>query len=781
MNGTQAREGRMRQVDEARVNAFCELVAKDQLPKREHQVGLKEAGITPELVKDMFHSQLLSRLLDLKARQMQQQGQGFYTIGSAGHEGNVVLGQLLGLQDILFLHYRSGALFMQRSKLLPDSTPLYDMLLAFAASAEDPIAGGRHKVFGSLPLNIPPQTSTIASHLPKAVGTAYSIPLHKQLNSQGVLAGDALVMCSFGDASLNHSTAQGALNTAAWIHYRHLPLPLLFVCEDNGLGISVKTPNDWVAMSCKQRPGIKYFYADSLDMLAAYQVSIKAVNYVRRYRRPALLHLKAIRLYGHAGSDAQTSYLSPQEIQRQEQQDPLLYSARIVRDLNILSAQEIIAGCQQYWDQISRVAQEVVKRPKLTSRQQVMSTITACSQLRSTPDLPSEAERKSLFGNEWRQLSQPQPLNKLLNYALADLLLQYPQIVICGEDVGKKGGVYGVTSRLQQKFGPARVMDALLDEQSILGLAIGLAHNGFLPIAEIQFLAYLHNAEDQLRGEASTLAFFSQGQFTNPMVIRIAGLAYQRGFGGHFHNDNSLAVLRDIPGLVIACPANGADAVAMLRRAVAYAWQQQRVVVFIEPIALYTTKDLHQAGDNLWAFPYPEPATNKVIEIGEFGVYGNKAPIAIISYGNGVRLAQQAARILEQQDGLPIKLIDLRWLAPIRAEALVKEIQDCSHILIVDECRQTGSISEQLVTLFVEQLQPLPVVERLTAADSFIPLGPAANLVLPQCDEIVQRVRHMWHNYSGVNHNYSGVNHNYPGGNHDMPSTNSELTAGGIA
>ncbi|RDH43867.1 thiamine pyrophosphate-dependent enzyme [Zooshikella ganghwensis] len=755
----------MRQVDEARVNAFCELVAKGELPEREHTIGIKDTGLSPQAVRDMFHSQLLSRLLDLKARQMQQQGQGFYTIGSAGHEGNVVLGQLLGLQDMLFLHYRSGALFMQRSKLLPGSTPLYDMLLAFAASAEDPIAGGRHKVFGSLPLNIPPQTSTIASHLPKAVGTAYSIPLHKQLNSQGVLAGDAVVMCSFGDASLNHSTAQGALNTAAWIHYRHLPLPLLLVCEDNGLGISVKTPTDWVAMSCKQRPGIKYFYADGLDMLAVYQASVKAIDYVRRYRRPALLHLRMVRLYGHAGSDAQTSYLSSQEIQRQEQQDPLLYSARLLLDLNIMSAQDIIAGCQQQWEQVSRVAGEVVKRPKLTTRQQVMSTITACVQQKPLPDLPSTAARKLLFGNEWRQLSQPQPLNKLLNFALADLLLQYPQIVICGEDVGKKGGVYGVTSRLQHKFGPARVMDALLDEQSILGLATGLAHNGFLPVAEIQFLAYLHNAEDQLRGEAATLAFFSQGQFTNPMVIRIAGLAYQRGFGGHFHNDNSLAVLRDIPGLVIACPANGADAVAMLRSAVAYAWQQQRVVVFIEPIALYTTKDLHQVGDNLWAQVYPE--IGQTIEVGEIGVDGNEAPIAIITYGNGVRLSQQAIRILEQQDGLPIKLIDLRWLAPIHVEALVKEIQHCSHILIVDECRQTGSVSEQLVTLLVEHLKPLPVVERITAADSFIPLGAAANLVLPQCDEIVQRVRQMWHTYSGTNEN--------------APSTHSELTAGGVA
>ena len=122
-------------------------------------------------------------------------------------------------------------------------------------------------------------------------------------------------------------------------------------------------------------------------------------------------------------------------------------------------------------------------------------------------------------------------------------MLEHGEIVMMGEDVGAKGGVYGVTQKLIDRFGPDRMIDTLLDEQSILGLAIGMGHNGFIPMPEIQFLAYLHNAEDQLRGEAATLSFFSNGQFTNPMVMRIAGLGYQKGFGGHFHNDNSLAVL----------------------------------------------------------------------------------------------------------------------------------------------------------------------------------------------------------------------------------------------
>src|SRR5699024_4768866 len=128
-----------------------------------------------------------------------------------------------------------------------------------------------------------------------------------------------------------------------------------------------------------------------------------------------------------------------------------------------------------------------------------------------------------------------------------------------------------------------------------------------LPIPEIQYLAYLHNAEDQLRGEAATLQFFSAGAYRNPMVVRIAGYGYQKGFGGHFHNDNSVAVLRDIPGLVVASPARSDDAAAMLRTCVAAGLADGTVSAFVEPIALYHTRDLHEQGDGLWTDPYPSP------------------------------------------------------------------------------------------------------------------------------------------------------------------------------
>jgi 2-oxoisovalerate dehydrogenase E1 component len=246
----------------------------------------------------------------------------------------------------------------------------------------------------------------------------------------------------------------------------------------------------------------------------------------------------------------------------------------------------------------------------------------------------------------------------------------------------------------------------------------------------------VHNAEDQLRGEAATLSFFSNGQYTNPMIVRVAGLGYQKGFGGHFHNDNSLAIFRDIPGVVLACPSNGRDAVAMLRECVRLALEEQRVVVFVEPIALYMTRDLHQEGDLLWASTYEAPGEASPIPLGSVGCRGTGTDLAIVSYGNGFYLSCQAHKVLEDAHGVSARVIDLRWLAPVDADALLAAVGPCGRVLIVDECRVTGSQSEALMALFAEQA-PHIRASRIAAEDSFIPLGRAATLTLPGRDSIV--------------------------------------------
>jgi 2-oxoisovalerate dehydrogenase E1 component len=280
-------------------------------------------------------------------------------------------------------------------------------------------------------------------------------------------------------------------------------------------------------------------------------------------------------------------------------------------------------------------------------------------------------------------------------------------------------------------------MDTHLDETSILGAAQGAGMAGLLPIPEIQYLAYVHNAVDQLRGEAASLQFFSAGQFKNPMVVRMAGLAYQKGFGGHFHNDNAIGGLRDIPGLALATPSRGDDAVRLLRGCVALAKECGRIVVFLEPIALYHERDLHADGDGLWLSDYPAPGD--ALLPGEVGVHG-EGDVLIVSYANGLRMSLQAQRILERDHGVRAQVLDVRWLSPLPLEGIAEAAEGKRAVVVVDECRRTGGgIADAVVADLAERELPVRL-RTVRALDSYVPLGPAANLVLVQTPQIVDAV-----------------------------------------
>ena len=700
--------------------------------------GRPPAGpLAGEQAVSIFRTACLTRAIDRESRKMQAAGQGYYSIGPSGHEGMAAIAAALRPGDMAFLHYRDTAFQLQRAEQVNakegGQTAAWDVLLSYACSTDDPISGGRHKVLGSRALNIPPQTSTIASHLPKAVGAAYSIGLARRRPPQfRQLADDAIVYCSFGDASVNHSTAQGAFNTAGWTSYQAVPLPLLFVCEDNGIGISTKTPTGWIKAGFQNRPGLAYFECDGLDIYDTYRVAQEAAHYVRSRRKPAFLHVRTIRLYGHAGADVAMAYLSREEVEAEEAQDPLLHMARQLGEAGLLDPAQALRIYEETTARVARIAAEVVTRPRLQNAAQVMASLVPPPRAYAPSNGPDPAARAEVFGSDMALIDKPQPMGKVINMALTDLMLEHQDIVMMGEDIARKGGNYGITQRLSARFGRDRVIDTLLDEQAILGLAIGMAHNGFIPMPEIQFLAYLHNAEDQLRGEAATLPFFSNGQYTNPMVVRISGLGYQKGFGGHFHNDNSVAVLRDIPGLILACPANGRDAALMLRECVRLAREEQRLVVFLEPIALYPMRDLHEAGDGKWMTTYPAPGER--IALGEVGVHGQGADLAIITFANGAYLSHQALPILEAR-GIKARIIDVRWLSPLPAEGIAKALDGCGAALIVDETRRTGGVAEALMALVAEHAD-LPHA-RLCAEDSFIPTGPAYAATMPSRDQIV--------------------------------------------
>jgi len=710
-------------------------------PPRDDEPVLPGSALDAKGFRELLESQLISRHLDLMARVLRVQNKVFYTIGSSGHEGNAMVARATRHTDPAFLHYRSGGFMAERFRKLPGMDPVMDSALSFAASSEDPASGGRHKVWGSKPLWVLPQTSTIASHLPKALGTAIAIEQGKRIRHALPIPDDSITVCSFGDASSNHATAQTAFNAAAWTAYQKLPAPVLFVCEDNGIGISVKTPSGWVASNFERRSNLDYFYADGLDLAGGYAGVQRAVEHCRNTRRPTFLHLNTTRVMGHAGTDFEIEWRSVEELVALEATDPLLRSATIALASGLYDRDSLLGLYDRIRKRCFEAADEADRRPKITSLAEVVRPLAPY-----TPDAVraeamragDAAERERVFGSA-EKLPEKQPPRHLaiqIGQALHDLMAKYPESLLFGEDVAQKGGVYTVTKGLHKAFRNTRVFNTLLDETMILGLAQGYANMGMLPLPEIQYLAYFHNACDQIRGEAASLQFFSNDQYRNPMLMRVASLGYQRGFGGHFHNDNSITALRDIPGLVVGCPSRGDDAATMLRTLAALAKVDGRVTAFLEPIALYMTKDLYEAGDGQWQFGYPAPG--EAMPLGEGRVYNDAGDdLVIFTFGNGVPMSLRAARRIESARGWKVRVVDLRWLVPLNDAFIAEQAKGAKRIMVVDEGRKSAGVGEGVITAIVEAGLGATPLQRVVGVDTFTPLAGAAFLVLPGDDDIV--------------------------------------------
>ncbi len=665
----------------------------------------------------LYDVQLASRHCDLAARSLRAQGKGYYTIGSAGHESNAVVAMATRATDPALLHYRSGAFYLARAGI----DGVNDILAGVVAATSEPISGGRHKVFGRHDLAIIPQTSTIASHLPRAVGVAFAIDRAAKLKVASPWPRDAITICSFGDASTNHSVATGAFNAAIYCAYQGLPLPLLFVCEDNGLGISVRTPTGWVESAFGSRPHLRYVGVDGDDPVAVAETTSTVAEWVRRWRKPAFLHLRTVRYGGHAGTDVEAAYRSAAEIRADADRDPIVGTARALLAIG-WSTDALLRRHDEVADMVQLVSAELADADQLTAADDVMRPLAIRR--------PDQVARLAAEWSPPAADNEPVTFAQAVNTTLATLLDCQPNVLVFGEDVAAKGGVYGVTKGLLAKAGAGRVFDTLLDETSILGLANGSAISGFVPIPEIEYLAYLHNAEDQLRGEAATLSFFSNGQYRNGLVVRVAGYGYQEGFGGHFHNDDAVAVLRDIPGLVVASPSRPDDAAAMLTTCVAAAQVDGTVSVFLEPIARYHTQDLYEIGDREWM----AAIRAEHVAIGSARTYGQGLDLTIITCGNGVLMSLRVARRLAGR-GVGVRVVDVRWLSPLPIDDLIRETHATRAVLVADETRASGGWSEGVVTALVDG-GITTRIGRVTSKDSFIPLGDAAKLVLLSEDEI---------------------------------------------
>jgi 2-oxoisovalerate dehydrogenase E1 component len=683
----------------------------------------------------MYRVMLTSRRLDDKEIQLKRQNKIFFQISGAGHEAVLVAAArvLKPGHDWFYTYYRDRALCLALGM-----TPT-EMLLSAVAAVDDPNSGGRQMPshWGHKELNIVTTSSPTGTQFLNAVGCAEAWLRYHLLRDiperDDLIKKDEVTFCSSGEGATSEGEFWEALNTAS-----NLELPILFLIEDNGYAISVpaeiQTAGGSVSKLVANFPNMLVEEVDGCDPLASYEVLSRAVAHVRARKGPAFVHAHVIRPYSHSLSDDEVHYRPPEEREAEAKRDPLVtFPARLIDEG--LSTEGEIEEIKAQVDEEVELATEVA----LSSPQPAPDTV--CLHVYSPAVDPSaeqfDTEDDPQFSGD------PTTMVDLLNKCLRDEMERNPRIVILGQDVADasrekhleevkgKGGVFKVTWGLQKQFGSARVYNSPLAEANIVGRAIGLATRGIKPVVEIQFFDYIWPAYHQIRNELALIRWRSNGDFSAPAVIRVTYGGYLKG-GAIYHSQTGAAVYTGIPGLRVVCPSSALDANGLLRAAI----RCEDPVIFLEH------KHLYRQTYNKARYPGP----NFMVPFGKAKVVREGTDLTVITYGAVVQRSVQAAKQVEESDGVSVEVIDLRSLNPVDWDAIGESVRKTNKVIVAyEDSLSWGYGAEIAARVADEHFTWLDApVRRVASLDTFVAYSPELEeATLPQIAGLADAMREM--------------------------------------
>ncbi len=656
-----------------------------------------------EILKRWFHLMALGRAMDNKAPNYLKQAIGWsYHAPYAGHDGiQLAIGQVFDRHtDHLFPYYRDML------TALSAGITAKEAILNGISKATDISSGGRHMSnhFAKPEWNIHNVSSATGNFVSHAVGVARGM---KKYNHKGIS------ISSQGESSVSEGYVYEAINGAT-----KEQLPVLFVIQDNGYGISVpkkdQTANRKVANNFSGLKNLKIFHCNGKDVFDSMNTMAEAKQWILENQKPAIVQANCIRMHSHSNSDRHELYRDENELNYTQAYDPLAKFRRLLIRYNRFTDEELKEIESQVLMEIKKAHKEALTDPDPDPKTILDFVI---------PDAYLSTKYPEGLHNDQ---GEKKKLIEGLNETLKAEFRHNPDTFIWGQDMANKdkGGIFNVSKGMQQEFGKERVFNAPIAEDFILGTANGMSRFNEkirIVIEGAEFADYFWPAMEQYVNSSHDY-WRSNGTFSPNVTIRLASGGYIGG--GLYHSQTIEGSLVSIPGVRIVYPSYADDAAGLLRTSM----RSKGMTMFMEPKALYN--------DPIAATPIPDDFE---VPFGKAKVRREGTDMTIITYGNTTHMCMEVAQKLNDEKGTSIEVIDLRSLIPLDKDAVLSSVKKTGKVLIVHEDKVFGGFGGELSSIITEEAFEWLDAPVRRVGSTFTPVGFSRVLekaILPDTDKI---------------------------------------------
>jgi len=638
---------------------------KYKLKKEDRKLNIKN---TPggEL-KKWFYLATLGRRLDEKAPNYLKQALGWsYHAPYAGHDGiQLAIGQVFDKsKDFLFPYYRDML------TAISAGLTAEEIILNGLSKADDPASGGRHMSnhFAKPEWNIQNVSSATGNHAQHATGLARALKYYKS---------DGVSICSLGESSTSEGYVYEAINGAS-----REKLPVIFVIQDNGFGISVpkedQTANPRAADNFLGFKNLEVIYCNGKDFFNSMNAMIKAKQVVKEHNVPVIVHANCVRIGSHSNSDRHELYRSQYELEEAEGQDPLAKFRKRLLYSGIFTDDELAAIEEEVKQEVKKAHKKAIAAKDPVSESIFDFVIPSPITSNKHPDGLTDGK-----GERMRYIAA-------LNETLKAEFRNNPDTFIWGQDIANrdKGGIFNVTKGMQNEFGKERVFNAPIAEDYIVGTANGMSRFNKkirIVIEGAEFADYFWPAMEQLV-ETTHDYWRSNGKFSPNITIRLASGGYIGG--GLYHSQTTEGVFTTFPGIRVVYPSMADDAAGLLRASI----RSEGPTLFLEPKALYN--------DPVAEAPVPD---DFIVPFGKARVRREGKDLSVITYGNTTHMCMKMADTLSKENGIETEVIDIRSLIPLDRNTILNSVKKTSRALVVHEDKVFGGFGGELASFIGEE------------------------------------------------------------------------------